>query len=107
MLDYQAIIKSDTATRLLNVFTFEYNSLFLDYCILGGMPAVVRQYIEKGTFEGILLPDDYNPVFFSGVKSGNKHLLSDALLWQMVLFWMKSCHLFFHDSQCRIWLSLC
>ena len=25
MLDYQAIIKSDTATRLLNVFTFEYN----------------------------------------------------------------------------------
>ena len=31
-----------------------YNSLFLDYCIQGGMPAVVRQYIEKGTFEGIL-----------------------------------------------------
>ena len=31
-----------------------YNSLFLDYCILGGMPAVVRQSIEKGTFEGIL-----------------------------------------------------
>ena len=84
-----------------------YNSLFLDYCILGGMPGVVRQYIEKGTFEGILLPDDHNPVFFSGVKSGNKHLLSDALLWQMVLFWMKSCRLFFHDSQCRIWLSLC
>ena len=24
MLDYQAIIKFDTATRLLNVFTFEY-----------------------------------------------------------------------------------
>lgn len=31
-----------------------YSSLFLDYCILGGMPAVVRQYIEKGTFEGTL-----------------------------------------------------
>ncbi|MCM1145551.1 MAG: AAA family ATPase [Blautia sp.] len=28
--------------------------LFLDYCILGGMPAVVREYIEKGTFEGSL-----------------------------------------------------
>ena len=28
--------------------------LFLDYCILGGMPAVVRQYIEKKTFEGTL-----------------------------------------------------
>jgi len=26
MLDYQAIRKSDTATRLLNVFTFEYNN---------------------------------------------------------------------------------
>lgn len=30
-----------------------YN-MFLDYCILGGMPAVVRSYIEKGTFEGTL-----------------------------------------------------
>ena len=31
-----------------------YSSLFMDYCILGGMPAVVKQYIEKGTFEGVL-----------------------------------------------------
>ncbi len=31
-----------------------YSSLFLDYCILGGMPAVVREFIEKGTFEGSL-----------------------------------------------------
>jgi predicted AAA+ superfamily ATPase len=31
-----------------------YGNLFLDYCILGGMPAVVREYIEKGTFEGTL-----------------------------------------------------
>ena len=30
------------------------NSLFLDFCILGGMPAVVREYIAKGTFEGSL-----------------------------------------------------
>lgn len=29
-----------------------YSSLFSDFCILGGMPAVVREYIEKGTFEG-------------------------------------------------------
>ena len=27
---------------------------FLDYCILGGMPAVVREFIAKGTFEGSL-----------------------------------------------------
>lgn len=31
-----------------------YSGLFLDYCILGGMPAVVREYIAKGTFEGSL-----------------------------------------------------
>ena len=30
------------------------NSMFLDFCILGGMPAVVRDYIEKGTFEDSL-----------------------------------------------------
>lgn len=30
------------------------NELFLDYCILGGMPAVVRSYIIKGTFEKTL-----------------------------------------------------
>ena len=27
-----------------------YKKLFLDYCILGGMPAVVRQYIETNSF---------------------------------------------------------
>ena len=29
-------------------------SLFLDFCVLGGMPAVLREYITKGTFEGSL-----------------------------------------------------
>lgn len=28
--------------------------LFLDFCILGGMPAVIREYISKKTFEGSL-----------------------------------------------------
>lgn len=31
-----------------------YNELFLDYCILGGMPAIVSEFIKKGTFEGSL-----------------------------------------------------
>lgn len=31
-----------------------YSGLFLDYCVLGGMPAVVKDYIVKGTFEGSL-----------------------------------------------------
>lgn len=31
-----------------------YGGLFLDFCILGGMPAAVREFIAKGTFEGSL-----------------------------------------------------
>lgn len=31
-----------------------YHSMFLDYCILGGLPAVVREYISTGIFEGTL-----------------------------------------------------
>ena len=31
-----------------------FHSLFLEYTILGGMPAVVASYIERGTFEGSL-----------------------------------------------------
>ena len=31
-----------------------FNRCFLEFSILGGMPAVVRDYIEKGTFEGSL-----------------------------------------------------
>ncbi len=30
------------------------SEMFLDYCILGGMPAVVREFIAKATFEGSL-----------------------------------------------------
>jgi len=33
---------------------FVFKSLFLDYCVLGGMPDVVKQYIETGTFSGTL-----------------------------------------------------
>lgn len=31
-----------------------YHALFLDFSILGGMPAVIAEYISKGTFEGSL-----------------------------------------------------
>lgn len=31
-----------------------FHRLFLDFCILGGMPAVVRAYIQTNTFEGTL-----------------------------------------------------
>lgn len=29
-----------------------YKALFLDYCVLGGMPDVIKRYIETGTFSG-------------------------------------------------------
>ena len=31
-----------------------YKRLFLDYCVLGGMPAVISSYLESGTFSGTL-----------------------------------------------------
>lgn len=31
-----------------------YHSLFLDFCVLGGMPAVVTEYIQRNTFENSL-----------------------------------------------------
>lgn len=31
-----------------------FSNLFIEYCILGGMPAIVSNYISKGTFEGSL-----------------------------------------------------
>lgn len=31
-----------------------FGRIFMDYCLLGGMPEVVRSYVEKGTFEGTL-----------------------------------------------------
>ena len=31
-----------------------FSNLFLEYCILGGMPAIVSSYVESGTFEGSL-----------------------------------------------------
>ncbi len=43
-----------TGSPLPEILMKVYGGLFLDYCILGGMPAVVRQYIRSGTFEGTL-----------------------------------------------------
>ena len=41
-------------TPLSEVTMAVCGNLFFDYCILGGMPAVVNSYIQKGTFEGTL-----------------------------------------------------
>ena len=70
-----------------------YSGLFLDYCILGGMPAVVRQYIELGIFEGSLetqhqLLEDYREdirKYADGMDQGR--ILSDgapAEIWRRI-----------------------
>ena len=41
-------------TPVNEVMSTVCESLFLDFSVLGGMPAVVREYIEKKTFEGSL-----------------------------------------------------
>ena len=53
-------LKDDMLCHMLKLKPFSelettvYRTLFLDYSVLGGMPAVVRRYIESGTFEGSL-----------------------------------------------------
>lgn len=49
MLDHMLSAKAFSDTEQV-----KYSNLFLEYCILGGMPAIVSNYIKKGTFEGSL-----------------------------------------------------
>lgn len=57
---YDESVSDDMLEHMKNQNTFnelemkQYSNLFLDYCILGGMPAVVREYIKNDTFEGTL-----------------------------------------------------
>ena len=60
-----------------------YKKLFLDYCVLGGMPAVVRQYIETGTFSGTLeiqnqIRMDYEEIYER--KIGTSRILTGRIL---------------------------
>ena len=57
---YENSFIDDLLEHMISVTPFSelqlsvYEKLFFDYCLLGGMPAVVREYILKGTFEGSL-----------------------------------------------------
>jgi predicted AAA+ superfamily ATPase len=57
---YDDTFINDLLTHMNNLTPFNElelsvcNNLFLDFCILGGMPAVIREYITLGTFEGSL-----------------------------------------------------
>lgn len=67
---YKEEIIKDILNHMINNIPFSkneidvYENLFMDYCIIGGMPNVVRNYVEKNTFEGVLqlqksIIDDY------------------------------------------------
>ncbi len=57
---YGPSLAEDMLTHMRNLVPFselemkQYHTLFLDYCLLGGMPEVVRTYIEQGHFSQIL-----------------------------------------------------
>ncbi len=57
---YSEDVISDMLKHMLEVKPFTeleqniFSNLFLEYCILGGMPAIIDNYIKKGTFEGSL-----------------------------------------------------
>lgn len=57
---YDDVVVQDIFDHMVKLEPFNatdmsvFSNLFLDYCILGGMPAVVREYIQSGTFEGTL-----------------------------------------------------
>lgn len=59
-LGYGADAVDDLLSHMQSVTPFNqtdmnvFGRIFMDYCLLGGMPEVVRSYIEKGTFEGTL-----------------------------------------------------
>lgn len=59
-LGYDDSIKLDILSHMQTFTLFSnevlkiYNDLFLDYCIVGGMPEVVKDFISKKTFENTL-----------------------------------------------------
>jgi predicted AAA+ superfamily ATPase len=59
-LGYGDEIKNDIFSHMLSEEPFSsavlkiYNELFLDYCIVGGMPEAVKDFVDKKTFENTL-----------------------------------------------------
>ncbi len=59
-LGYDDIIKKDILEHMQTFTPFSanvlklYNNLFFDYCLVGGMPEIVKDYLNNGTFENTL-----------------------------------------------------
>ena len=50
----EMLLKMKNAAPFSELELKVYSDLFRDFCITGGMPAIVSSYLQKGTFEGIL-----------------------------------------------------
>ncbi len=59
-MGYDDSVKEDILSHMQSFTPFSptvlqiYNDLFLDYCIVGGMPNVVKDFVENKTFENTL-----------------------------------------------------
>ena len=59
-MGYGSDVVDDLLSHMQSVTPFNqtamnvFGGLFMDYSLLGGMPEVVRSFVEKGTFEGTL-----------------------------------------------------
>ena len=59
-LGYDNSVKNDILEHMLSFTPFTpsvlkiYNDLFLDYCLVGGMPDVVKDFVTRKTFENTL-----------------------------------------------------
>ena len=59
-LGYDNSVKNDILEHMLSFTPFTpsvlkiYNDLFLDYCLVGGMPDVVKDFVTRRTFENTL-----------------------------------------------------
>ena len=57
---YGSDVVNDLLSHMRSITPFNqtdmnvFGGLFMDYCLLGGMPEVVCSFVEKGTFEGTL-----------------------------------------------------
>ncbi len=59
-LGYDDSVKNDMLSHMISFTPFSsdvlkiYNDLFMDYCIVGGMPAAVKDFVNRKTYENIL-----------------------------------------------------
>jgi len=84
---YSEAIEGEMLSHLVDSTPFSeaemavFPKLFLDYCITGGMPEVVRTHVESGTFEGIIsLQRQLNSAYRDDVRKYAKGIEQTRIL---------------------------